>query len=38
MIAGIVALFLIAAVGGIVEFLADAFGVDGGNISPTEIN
>lgn len=35
MIAGIVALFLIAAVGGIIEFLASAFGFDTGDTVPT---
>ncbi len=35
MIWGVVALFLIAAVGGIVELLADAFGVDTGEGIPT---
>jgi|AntDeeMinimDraft_6_1070357.scaffolds.fasta_scaffold03583_4 hypothetical protein len=38
MIGGIIALFLIAAIGGIVEFIIDAFGLDGGAaIDPTNI-
>jgi len=35
MIAGVVALFMIAAIGGIVELLLRAFGVEGGTINPT---
>lgn len=39
MIGGIIALFLVAAVGGIVEFVADAFGVDTDEtINPTNID
>lgn len=38
MIGGIIALFLIAAVGGIVEFIADAFGLDQGEtITPSGV-
>lgn len=35
MIAGIAALFLIAAIGGVVEFIADAFGFDTGDTIET---
>lgn len=35
MIAGVAALFLIAAIGGIVEFIADAFGLDTGDTIET---
>jgi uncharacterized membrane protein YfcA len=39
MIAGIVSLFLIAAIGGIIEFIADAFGFGTNEtIDPTRIN
>ena len=40
MIAGIVSLFLIAAIGGIIEVLGDILGVDsdGEGITPTQIN
>jgi hypothetical protein len=39
MIAGVVGLFLIAAIGGIIELLATAFNVDtGGGITPPSIN
>lgn len=35
MIGGIVALFLIAAIGGIIQFFADAFGFGQGQVIPT---
>lgn len=39
MVGGIIALFLIASVGGIVQFMADAFGFNtGANIPPPTIN
>ncbi|MEX2514998.1 MAG: hypothetical protein WD335_02640 [Candidatus Paceibacterota bacterium] len=39
MIGGIVALFLVAAIGGIIQFIVDAFGIDSqATINPTNID